>query len=452
MRIHLIAIGGSAMHNFALALAHMGNKVSGSDDQIFEPSRGRLEKAGLLPETEGWNPSIITEDIDVIILGMHARTDNPELLRAQELGLDIQSYPEFLYNQTKDKKRIVIAGSHGKTTITSMLLHSLSQLGVKTDYMVGAQLEGFDRMLELTKENEYSVIEGDEYLSSPTDRRSKFLHYRPHIAIITGISWDHINVFPTIESYIETFRKFILSMEKGGSLIYCTEDELLETLINDVRSERNDLKYIPYSTPKFSPAREGSNISTIYHSDSQEVKTLLVGSHNYQNLAGARLMIAELGYNASDFDASTSEFTGAARRLEKQVDRPGLTVFRDFAHAPSKLKATQSGVTTSYPNRTITAVFELHTFSSLNKDFLPQYKDSMNEVHKAIVFYDPKVIEHKRLPEITPNDVKEAFNRRDLQVITSVSELEGVVNGIDKSNGCVLLMSSGRFGGAEFTF
>lgn len=440
------------MHNFALALAHMGNDVSGSDDQIFEPSRGRLEKAGLLPETEGWDISRITKDIDVIILGMHARTDNPELLRAQELGLNIQSYPEFLYNQTKNKKRIIVAGSHGKTTITSMLLHSLSELNVKTDYMVGAQLEGFDRMLELTAENEFAVIEGDEYLSSPIDRRSKFLHYRPHVAIITGISWDHINVFPTLESYIDTFRQFIHTMEKGASLVHCTEDDLLNELIAEVKQTRKDIKYIGYSTPKFIPAEEGKGRSTITHSDSERVETLLVGSHNYQNLAGARLIVSELGFNSTDFDSSTSEFTGAARRLEKQVDRPGLTVFRDFAHAPSKLKATQAGVTTSYPSRTITAVFELHTFSSLNKDFLPQYKDSMDDVHRAIVYYDPKVVEHKRLPEITPNDVAEAFNRKDLEVITSVSDLEAAVAEIGRSNDCVLLMSSGRFGGAEFSF
>lgn len=452
MRIHLIAIGGSAMHNFALALAHMGNEVSGSDDQIFEPSRGRLEKAGLLPESEGWDPERITDDIDVIILGMHARTDNPELLRAQELGLDIQSYPEFLFNQTQNKTRIVIGGSHGKTTITSMLLHSMSNLGIQTDYMVGAQLEGFDRMLRLSKEAEFAVIEGDEYLSSPIDMRSKFLHYKPHVAIITGISWDHINVFPTIECYIDTFRQFILTIVEGGSLVYCNEDHLLNDLVEEMKSSRTDIKYISYSTPSFTPAKEGKGLSTVKHSDGETVETALVGSHNYQNLAGARLMIAEIGRHASDFDKSTKEFTGAARRLEKQVEKEGLTVFRDFAHAPSKLKATQAGVTTSYPSRNVTAVFELHTFSSLNKDFLPQYKDSMNDVHKAIVFYDPEVVKHKRLPEITPNDVMEAFNREDLQVITSVSELESVVNGIDKSSSCVLLMSSGRFGGAEFKF
>jgi UDP-N-acetylmuramate: L-alanyl-gamma-D-glutamyl-meso-diaminopimelate ligase len=452
MRIHLIAIGGSAMHNFALALAHTGNKVTGSDDQIFEPSRGRLERAGLLPENEGWDPTRITKDIDVIILGMHARTDNPELLRAKELGLNIQSYPEFLYNQTKNKKRIVIGGSHGKTTITSMLLHSLSNLGVKTDYMVGAQLEGFDRMLELSVENEFAVIEGDEYLSSPIDRRSKFLHYKPHVAIITGISWDHINVFPTLESYIDTFRQFILSMEKEGSLVYCTEDDLLCDLIEESKIVRDDIKYLPYSTPEFTPANEGQGNSIVHHSDGNKIETPLVGSHNYQNLAGARLIVSQIGFKEVDFDSSTSEFTGAARRLEKQLENPGLTVFRDFAHAPSKLKATQAGVTTSYPSRTITAVFELHTFSSLNKNFLPQYKDSMNDVHHAIVFYDPAVVEHKRLPEITPNDVMEAFNRKDLQVITSVSELEAVVNAIVKSSSCVLLMSSGRFGGAEFKF
>ena len=449
MRIHLIAIGGSAMHNFALALDHLGHEVSGSDDQIFEPSRGRLDAAGLLPDSEGWEESRITDDIDVIILGMHARTDNPELLKAQSLGLKIESYPSYLYKATEDKKRIVVGGSHGKTTITSMLLHSMSNRRIKTDFMVGAQLEGFNRMLELSKDSEFAVIEGDEYLSSPIDRRSKFLHYRPHIAIITGIAWDHINVFPTKESYLDTFRDFIDTIEQNGTLVYYEQDKKLCDLVDEYEEKRTDIRYIPYSTPHSTPGKMSNKIE---FKDGTLLETQLVGAHNYQNLAGAKAICNEIGISSTEFTSSINGFKGAARRLEVITEREGFIAFRDFAHAPSKLKATQAGVVGSFPNRKVTAVFELHTFSSLNKDFLPQYVGSMNNVDKAIVFYDPKVVEHKRLPAISPEEVKNAFNREDLEVITSVEELNLRLKEIPSVNHCVLLMSSGRFGGAELPF
>lgn len=437
------------MHNFALALSHLGHHVTGSDDQIFEPSRGRLLDAGLLPDKEGWHTDRITEDLNIIILGMHARTNNPELLKAQTLGLDIQSYPEFLFNATKDKKRIVVGGSHGKTTITSMLLHTMSKCGVNTDYMVGAQLEGFDRMLELSNDNEYSVIEGDEYLSSPIDMRSKFLHYRPHIAIITGIAWDHINVFPTEESYLDTFKTFIDTIEPNGTLVHCTEDTQLNELVKLYSSKRSDINFIGYSTPS---STHGKGLSEIKFSDGATLNTPLVGSHNYQNLAGAKKICKAISIDADDFTSSIGDFKGAARRLEVLVENEGFTAFRDFAHAPSKLKATQAGVVGSFPSRKVTAVFELHTFSSLNKDFLPQYIDSMNSVDNAIVYYDPKVVEHKRLPAISVDEVRSAFNREDLEVITSVEELESRLKAVPQENHCVLMMSSGRFGGAEIPF
>ena len=445
MRIHLIAIGGSAMHNFALALDYLGHEVSGSDDQIFEPSRGRLEEAGLLPTKDGWDTARITSELDVVILGMHARKNNPELERANELGLDIQSYPEFLYNATKNKKRIVIGGSHGKTTITSMILHVLNKKGIGSDFMVGAQLEGFNRMLELDNSNNIAVIEGDEYLSSPIDARSKFLHYKPHLAILTGIAWDHINVFPTEESYLDTFRQFISTIEPDGVVIYCDEDPQLLKLVEEAITTRPDIKWLTYQTPISKPL---INCSEVTYSDGITIKTQLVGAHNFQNLAGARAICDELDIDAGEFDQLISGFCGASRRLEITVERPRYTMFRDFAHAPSKLKATQAGVVGSFPERQITAVFELHTFSSLNKEFLPQYKDSMNAVDNAIVFYDPKVVEQKRLPSITIDDVRKAFNRLDLEVITTVSELETRLNQTPKTNHCVLMMSSGRFGGA----
>ena len=447
MRIHLIAIGGSAMHNFALALAHLGHDVTGSDDQIFEPSRGRLKKANLLPDEEGWNEDRITEDIDVIILGMHARTDNPELLKAQTLGLNIQSYPEFLYNSTKDKRRIVVGGSHGN--ITSMLLHTMSKVGKSTDYMVGAQLEGFDRMLDIQPGNEFSVIEGDEYLSSPIDRRSKFLHYKPHIAILTGIAWDHINVFPTEESYLETFREFISTIENGGTLVYYSEDKQIKKLVDEFSSTRKDLNFVGYSTPHSIP---GDGTTEVTFSDGSKLLTPLVGSHNYQNLEGAKQLCRAIGISSTEFTSAIKDFKGAAKRLEVISETKDFIAFRDFAHAPSKLKATQAGVVSSFPNRDVTAVFELHTFSSLNKEFLPTYKDSMNAVDNAIVYYDPKVVKHKRLPEISPEEVVKAFNRDNLEVIISDKELESRLAEIPRENHCVLLMSSGRFGGAELPF
>ena len=433
------------MHNFALALDYLGHEVSGSDDQIFEPSRGRLEEAGLLPTKDGWDTARITSEIDVVILGMHARKNNPELERANELGLDIQSYPEFLYNATKNKKRIVIGGSHGKTTITSMILHVLNKKGIGSDFMVGAQLEGFNRMLELDNSNNIAVIEGDEYLSSPIDSRSKFLHYKPHLAILTGIAWDHINVFPTEESYLDTFRQFISTIEPDGVVIYCDEDPQLLKLVEEAITTRPDIKWLTYQTPISKPL---INCSEVTYSDGITIKTQLVGAHNFQNLAGARAICDELDIDAGEFDQLISGFCGASRRLEITVERPRYTMFRDFAHAPSKLKATQAGVVGSFPERQITAVFELHTFSSLNKEFLPQYKDSMNAVDNAIVFYDPKVVEQKRLPSITIDDVRKAFNRLDLEVITTVSELETRLNQTPKTNHCILMMSSGRFGGA----
>ncbi|PCJ80468.1 MAG: peptidoglycan synthetase [Bacteroidetes bacterium] len=447
MRIHLIAIGGSAMHNFALALAHSGHDVTGSDDQIFEPSRSRLEEAGLLPSKEGWRPELLSSEIDVVILGMHARKDNPELARAKELGLDVKSYPEFLYHATQNKLRVVIGGSHGKTTITSMVLHVVKKLGRSADFMVGAQLEGFDRMLELNDANELAIIEGDEYLSSPIDSRSKFLHYKPNIAIITGISWDHINVFPTEESYLDTFRKFISTIEPNGSLVYCDEDPQIVSLISNLSLSRSDIKLIPYSTPKSINKGHGSKIT---YSDGSTSLTNLVGAHNFQNLAGARAICQAISISPSEFDKAIDGFTGAARRLEIVSEREDFVIFRDFAHAPSKLKATQAGVVGSFPDRKVTAIFELHTFSSLNKEFLPQYKNSMNDVDSAIVFYDPEVVKHKRLPAISKQDVKEAFARTDIEVITSVKELEKRFKEIPTINHCILLMSSGQFGGAIF--
>ena len=451
MRIHLIAIGGSAMHNFALALQAAGHHVTGSDDQIFDPSRGRLEAAGLLPEKEGWNPDHITSNLDIVILGMHARPDNPELLRAQELGLTVQSYPEFLRFATEDKRRMVVAGSHGKTTITSMILHAFHASGQRTDLMVGAQLEGFDRMVDLQPEHEWAVIEGDEYLSSPIDRRPKFLWYGPHVTVITGIAWDHVNVFPTEENYIDQFRQYLQTVEPGGTVVHCAEDALLDALVREVKPFRTDIQWVAYETPKHSPLPQGSQVE--FEADSPALSVALMGAHNMQNLAAARACCHAMGMTHAEFDKHIANFTGAARRLEIAHEdmTQGFTVFRDFAHAPSKLRATQASVVGQYPDREVTAVFELHTFSSLNKAFVPQYKDAMNAVDHAIVYFDPAVVAHKRLPDLDAEFVKEAFGRESLEVITDATKLSERLLSVPQHNHVLLMMSSGRFGGVTFT-
>lgn len=450
MRIHLIAIGGSAMHNFALALSDAGHEVTGSDDQIFEPSRGRLERAGLLPSQEGWHVDRLTKDIDVVILGMHARTDNPELLRAQELGLTIQSYPEFLRFATADKKRMVVAGSHGKTTVTSMILHAMRKEGRPTDLMVGAQLDGFDRMVDLQADHKWAVIEGDEYLSSPIDMRPKFLWYGPHVTVITGIAWDHVNVFPTEENYIDQFRLYLQTVEPQGTVVHCTEDTLLNGVVEDMKTKRPDLQWIGYTTPDHTPTSNGSRVT---FDDGASLDMALLGAHNMQNLVAARCCCEAMGMARSDFDRHMIDFTGAARRLEVMHEdtEAAFVAFRDFAHAPSKLRATQASVVGQFPDRGVTAVFELHTFSSLNRAFIPQYRDAMNDVDHAVVYYDPEVVKHKRLPALDVEFVQEAFGRDTLEVITDKAELQKRLEKVPAQNHVLLMMSSGRFGGVEFS-
>ena len=440
MRIHFIAIGGSAMHNLALALHDDGHEVTGSDDQILEPSRSRLAAAGLLPDAEGWFPERITHDLDVVILGMHARMDNPELTTAQSLGLPVQSYPEFLYHATEQKKRVVIGGSHGKTTVTSMVLHVLQSLGRPTDFMVGAQLDGFDRMVSLSQERNLAVFEGDEYLSSPIDRRPKFFWYRPHLTLLTGIAWDHINVFPTEANYVEQFAHYLATVEPGGTVVYCEEDGQLAQLV-----EAAELHAIPYHTPDW---ETDGNRTVLRFVDGGQCATSLVGTHNFQNLAGARALCAELGVDVADFDRAIEGFQGAARRLQAIQQEDDVVVYRDFAHAPSKVKATTEGVRASYPDRRLLACFELHTFSSLNSDFLPTYAHALDAADEAVVYFDPEVLQHKRLPALDAEFVQRCFGRTDLHVITSREALEAHWATWQTGPRVVLLMSSGWFSGA----
>lgn len=440
MNVHFIAIGGSAMHNLAIALHKKGYKVTGSDDEVFEPSKSRLAKYGLLPEREGWFPENIRRDTDAIILGMHARQDNPELLRAQELGLKIFSYPEYLYEQTKDKIRVVIGGSHGKTTITSMIMHVLRTHQIAFDYMVGAQLEGFDTMVSLSKEARIAVFEGDEYLSSPIDLRPKFHLYFPDIALLSGIAWDHINVFPTFPFYVEQFQIFADRIQPNGSLIYFEKDENLQQIAS---KSRDDIQKMPY----------GSHDSVIENgitylvADGKKIKLQIFGDHNLQNISGAQLICRQLGLTDDQFYEAIAQFKGASRRLEVLAETDNCVVFNDFAHSPSKLKATTEAVKRQFPDRKLVACLELHTFSSLKKEFLPHYKNSMEAADLAIVYFNPHTIEHKKLEPITEQQVAEAFGSQGLMVYTDSDALFSFLRSQGWENTNLLLMTSGNFSG-----
>jgi UDP-N-acetylmuramate: L-alanyl-gamma-D-glutamyl-meso-diaminopimelate ligase len=443
MRIHFIAIGGSAMHNLAIALHKKGYQVTGSDDTIHDPSKSRLEKYGLLPEEFGWFPEKINAELDTIILGMHAKIDNPELLKAQELGLKIYSYPEFLFEQSKDKTRVVIGGSHGKTTITSMILHVLNYHDREVDYMVGAQLEGFETMVHLTEENEFIVLEGDEYLSSPIDRRPKFHLYKPNIALISGIAWDHINVFPTYENYVEQFQIFTDSLINGGILVYNEEDHEVKRV---VESSTSAIKKYPYQTPPHSIDDGTTYLETV----EGDLPLEIFGNHNLQNLAGAKWICQHMGIDEEDFYEAIASFKGASKRLEKIAENNSTVIFKDFAHSPSKVEATTKAVKDQYGNRTVLACLELHTYSSLNAEFLKEYKGALKYADKAVVFYSPHAVKIKQLDEVTSGQIAEAFEREDLIIYTNPTEFKNFLFSENLDNSAVLLMSSGNCGGLDF--
>jgi UDP-N-acetylmuramate: L-alanyl-gamma-D-glutamyl-meso-diaminopimelate ligase len=443
MKVHLIAIGGSAMHNLAIAMHKKGFIVSGSDDEIFEPSKSRLEKLGLLPAKEGWDVNNITKDIDAVILGMHARIDNPEMLKAQEFGIKIYSYPEYIYEQTKDKIRVVVGGSHGKTTITAMILHVLNFHKIDCDYLVGAQLEGFDTMVKLTKEAKIAVIEGDEYLSSPIDRRPKFHLYKPTIAILSGIAWDHINVFPTFENYVEQFSIFVNLIEQDGSLVYCKLDQDVKKICEKARV---DIQKFPYAVPENSI--ENGVTSLII--GTSKIPLQIFGEHNLMNLNGALLICNQLGLSNEQFYSAIQLFKGASKRLELVRKNDKTAVYKDFAHSPSKLKATTLAVKNQFPKRKLIACMELHSFSSLNEIFLKQYEDSMSFADEAIVYYNPHTIEHKKLKAITEEQVKNAFKGNNLKVYTNSKQLQEDLLKMNFKNKNLLMMSSGNFDGIDF--
>ena len=443
MRTHFIAIGGAAMHNLALALHHKGYFVTGSDDAIFEPSKSRLEKHELLPAQFGWFPEKITADIDAIILGMHAKEDNPELLKAKELGLKIYSYPEFLYEQSKNKTRVVIGGSHGKTTITSMILHVMHYHNIEVDYMVGAQLEGFDTMVHLTETNDFIVLEGDEYLSSPIDRRPKFHLYQPNIALISGIAWDHINVFPTFENYVEQFEIFVNQITKGGILVYNEEDEIVKKVAEEAT---NPIRKIPYQTPNY----EVENGTTLLETPEGPMPIEVFGAHNLNNLAGAKWICQNMGVDEADFYEAIATFKGASKRLEKIAEGKGKVAFKDFAHSPSKVSATTKAVKNQYPDRKLVACLELHTYSSLNAEFLKEYQGALDSADVAVVFYSPDAVKIKQLEEVTYEQIADSFKRNDLIIYTNPTEFKDFLFASNFDDSALLLMSSGNYGGLDF--
>lgn len=443
MRVHFIAIGGSAMHNLALALHDKGEHITGSDDAIFEPSKSRLQAKGLLPEQEGWFPEKITTDLDAVILGMHAKSDNPELLKAQELGLKIYSYPEFIYEHSKNKTRVVIGGSHGKTTITSMILHVMNYHNVAVDFLVGAQLEGFTNMVHLTKENDFMVIEGDEYLSSPTDLRPKFHLYKPNIALISGIAWDHINVFPTFENYVDQFKIFIDKITNGGILIYNEDDETVKQIVEEAEKP---IRKLPYSLPEYTIDNGVTYLETLDGSMPIEV----FGAHNLSNLAGAKWICQNMGIDEAEFYEAIASFKGASKRLEKIAQTPTAVAYKDFAHSPSKVKATTQAVKKQYPDKKLVACLELHTYSSLNTEFLTEYQGALDAADVAVVFYSPDAVAIKKLEEISKEQIEKAFNREDLIVYTNPDEFKSFLLVQEFTDSVLLLMSSGNYGGLNF--
>jgi UDP-N-acetylmuramate: L-alanyl-gamma-D-glutamyl-meso-diaminopimelate ligase len=443
MNVHFIAIGGAAMHNLAIALHNKGYKVTGSDDTIFDPSKSRLEAKGLLPETFGWFPEKISSALDAVVLGMHAKADNPELLKAQDLGLKIYSYPEFLFEQSKHKTRVVIGGSHGKTTITSMILHVMHYHDRDVDYMVGAQLEGFDVMVKLTEDNDFIVLEGDEYLSSPIDRRPKFHLYKPNIALLSGIAWDHINVFPTYENYVEQFSIFVDSIVSGGSINYNEENSEVERV---VEASENTIRKLAYRTPDY----RVENGQTVLETPEGDLPIEIFGKHNLNNLAGAKWICQHMGIDEDDFYEAIATFKGASKRLEKIAETSNSVAYKDFAHSPSKVEATTNAVKEQYQDRTLIACLELHTYSSLNAEFLKEYKGALNAADVALVFYSPHAVEIKKLEEVTHEQIASAFEREDLIIYTNPEDFKNYLFSQSFDNKALLLMSSGNYGGLDF--
>jgi len=441
-RIHLIASGGSIMHSLAICLKQAGHQITGSDDHFYEPSKSNLHKHGLLPEQEGWNSDLITEELDLVILGMHAKEGNPELEKARSLNIKIYSYPEFIYESAKNKQRIVIAGSHGKTSITAMVMHVLKNSGKDFDYMVGAQLKGFENMVKLS-DAPMIIIEGDEYTTSAADGRPKFLNYHHHIGAISGIAWDHFNVYPTLDDYVKLFEQFADATPKAGCLVFCEEDDLAAMIISE--KERADVTNLPYKAHGH-VVRDGK---TYLINDEEELPVEVFGIHNMQNISCAQAILKRVGISDKKFYQHIATFKGAAKRMEIVGENSETTIYSDFAHAPSKLLATTLAIKDQFPKRTLVSCLELHTFSSLNKNFINQYENTFNNTDEAIIYIDPKASSRKGLDQLTENDLREAFKRKDILLFNDRELLENHLFGLDWKNKNLILMSSGSFGSLD---
>ncbi len=444
-RIHFIAIGGAVMHQLALALKNQGNMVTGSDDEINDPAKTNLEKAGILPSAYGWFPERITSDLDAVVLGMHAKGDNPELLAAQQLNIPVYSFPEYVYEVSKNKKRVVVAGSHGKTTTTSMIMHILRRQGLDFDYLVGAKVAGFEQSVRLS-DAPIIVLEGDEYPASVVEKRPKIFFYHPHISVLSGIAWDHINVFPTYENYCSQFEQYLQGMEVGAPLFYNNEEPEVARIVAKAATH---LRAVPYNHPKFSYEDGVAVLDTEFGG----IPVSVFGRHNLLNMQAAINVCMELGIGKEDCYKAIADFGGAARRLEKIKEEEGMVVYRDFAHAPSKLKATLDAVREAYPHHTLVACFELHTYSSLNEQFLSEYAHSMDSADKAMVYFSHHALQLKGLPALATGSVHQYFERPDLQVIDNKEEMYQTVSQIIaevRKPICLLLMSSGTFDGIDW--
>lgn len=442
MRVHFISIGGSVMHQLAIALHKKGYRVTGTDDEIFEPARTNLQKEGLLPAEIGWQPSMIVPELDAVILGMHAKQDNPELQKAIALGLKIYSFPEYIFHESRDKKRVVVGGSHGKTTTTSMIMHVLKSLHQSFDYLVGARVEGFDQSVNIT-DAPVIVCEGDEYPASAIERKPKFHFLYPHIAILTGIAWDHINVFPTFDFYLEQFTIFINKIEKGGLLIYNESDAVLKELVTT--NPRTDISYQPYQIP----AHEIINGNTTVSIEGVSGSLKVFGNHNLMNLYAAYYACKALGISTEAFVPAIGSFTGAAKRLELLANASDCAMYRDFAHAPSKVKATIDAVKHQFPERKLIGVLELHTYSSLNEAFMKEYNDALEQADEAVVFYSKHALELKKLPDLSADAVKNGFNKKELIVLTDSKALDEWLHTRNYHHSNLLLMSSGNYDGLD---
>jgi len=441
LRVHFIALGGSVMHQLAIALARKGYVVTGSDDEIFEPARSNLEKEGILPLKTGWYSQKITPDLDAVILGMHARGDNPELVKAQELKLKIYSFPEYIFQESRHKKRVVVGGSHGKTTTTSMIMHVLKAAGMDFDYMVGAHLPGFEYAVHLS-DAPVIICEGDEYPASALEKRPKFHFLFPHIAVLTGIAWDHINVFPTFDFYLEQFRLFIRMIEPGGRLIYNETDPVLQEMVT---AESGQLHKTGYGIPE-NQVQDGH---TTVKLEGLRQQLRVFGTHNLLNLHAAWLVCRELGVPADSFLKHIAGFTGASKRLELMAENGSTRVYRDFAHAPSKVRATIAAMKEQYPGRRLIAVLELHTYSSLQAGFMQEYQGVLDPADAALVYYSAHALELKRLPPLDPQIIIRGFGNPKLEVLHSAQDLSQWLRKQSYEYSNLLLMSSGNYDGLD---